>query len=233
MEDIYTDPKKIEKLHKIMFNMHNIFMKFAIQYWVTSGTLLGVVRHKGIIPWDNDLDVEMNNNYKKFLDSSEFKKEIKKYDYSLFKHQGGWYKIRDNKNKMNAFDIFFTKEKIRNDRNTIGLYGKPEKNWPNQYFYPDELFPLKLYKLSNFYVLGPNKPNNHLKRMYGNDWNKVGYITQDPDSHSDLDKPIKIKVTKFVPGRNFYDYKTEQILPNKSSILLTKEFYKDGYKLLE
>lgn len=68
-EEIRCDYLVTEKMKKVwavemdlLCELDRVCTKYDIPYYASSGTLIGAIRHKGFIPWDDDIDVTMRRD---------------------------------------------------------------------------------------------------------------------------------------------------------------------------
>jgi len=97
----------IDECHHILLSLASSFDEICkrhhIPYYMIGGTMLGAVRHKGFIPWDDDMDFGVERRY------------LPKLLKALSDELPSQFKVRTVDNSEHIFSNFFKIEDIRTE----------------------------------------------------------------------------------------------------------------------
>lgn len=185
----------------MLYDVHQILVNNNITYWADGGTLLGSVRHGGIIPWDDDIDIGiLSKDIRKFL---KLKKQFKKCGYSICERFFGYKIFCTNRKKIKIDDhevcySFPFIDVLLYRQFSNGTYRLSRKDareeWPKEVWKKQDLFPITSYKFGSYEILGPNNYLNYFNKYYGKDWNKIAYREYDHSLEEEV-KKVKVKLT--------------------------------------
>ena len=125
------------RMLEILLEVDKICKKHDISYWLSSGTLIGALRHDGFIPWDDDLDIEMmRSDYLRLMEV-------------LPKELPDWLVLQNSDTDPNYFYFY---AKVRDKRSKMLEQNSYDRMWQEQGIYidifPMEQHPVWLHKLT-------------------------------------------------------------------------------------
>lgn len=135
-----TNPIIIGGTYKMLEITDHILDENEIPYWIGFGTLLGAIRHGGMIPWDDDADICIwQKDVDKLLDLKSVFREFglcMRPDVS-----NGLIRIfcQEAQRQAPSVDIFILNEEEVNQEKKVTICGTYKKILPTHFWLPEEV----------------------------------------------------------------------------------------------
>jgi phosphorylcholine metabolism protein LicD len=166
-----TSPENARKIYEMLDALHQIMTKNGIAYWMDGGTILGAERHGGLIPWDDDGDLEIFEKDKEKLLS--LASEFATLGYKLVDHEFG-LKLFPNTGYFPSIDIF-TVTKDSESGKYVLANEKAKKQWPKEFWTEEELGEIVPYQFGPIKLMGCKKTDRYLSTLYGKNYKDIAY----------------------------------------------------------
>jgi hypothetical protein len=189
---LWDDPDAVTtSIYQMLKDMHEVLGQHGVPYVIDGGTLLGAVRHGGMIPHDDDADIEILEEHRERMQTVVFPAletlgyTVKRmwFGYKMFPNNGK--RIEGHEHKFPSLDVFFMH--FEDGKSRIKDAGK---GWDNCAFDESTFRDLKLYTFGPLQLYGPANPFTYLNGCYGGDWNTMWYRQLDHATETRL-PPIK------------------------------------------
>jgi len=195
--------KNSYNLYKLLYRVVRILEKNNITYWASGGTFLGAIRSKGIIKWDDDLDLCVL-----YKDRDRLKNVIdKENDIYLDLDSSLVNKIKYKTESYPFIDIFFMVPESENGETVYKCALKDARNeWKNEVYLEKELIPLKKTKFGAMEIAIPNEYMRYFLSNFGKNWNKEGVISHNHKTGIIVYPKIQWKLLEsdYEPATPFY-----------------------------
>lgn len=176
LENVFTTPGDRAIYYRFTHVMIELMEKYDIRYFAHSGTMLGCVRHKGFIPWDDDVDMMIPLEDEPRL--VEMSKELAQHGVTLRRGRpdepadGLWQfrpfgrPIMGGSRKYFGFDIFIGEEIELENGDRVYHYQSPDfRRWyRKRYVKVDDVFPRKRYAFGPLSIWGMRDPTDYFRR---------------------------------------------------------------------
>ena len=180
-DKMFVSEALVQELYQILKDTTELLDKHGIRYVIDGGTVLGAVRHGGLIPWDDDADLlVLQEDESKIMGLVE---EFFKMGYTI-KYTGTMYVVTyQGTNDTPPFiDIMIIKK--NSISNTYEYTNSVLRSTFSKEWYPAEyLFPRKSYDFGPLKLWGPNNAMWYLDHYYGTRWRTHAPVYNHSNNH--------------------------------------------------